>query len=153
MTIEYVTKKHYSAFKKAFCEYYEELGCEDEPHHLFDEYVLPDLEDELFCVGVALLNGELCGFIVFQVDAQGNEWCFREGDGDIREVFVLPSYRNEGVGKALVEFAQTELSALGVKSAFVLPTEESESFFASCGFADCGDYCAELDNKVLEKTL
>ncbi|MGN1060489.1 MAG: GNAT family N-acetyltransferase [Candidatus Coproplasma sp.] len=153
MSIREIQEKDYEQFEELFCAYYTELGCEDEPCHLFDEYVLPDLKENLFSVAVAVDGDTLCGFIVYQTDRPDNEWCFREGDGDIREIYVSPSRRNGGMGKELVAFAENELALSGVKNIYVLPTEEAEGFFTACGYSDGGDYCAELDNKVFEKTL
>lgn len=153
MTIDKITKNDYAQLEKAFCDYYEELGCEDEPHHLFDEYLLPDLQQGLFEAAVAHEQGELCGFVLFQVDTTANEWCLREGDGDIREIYVALPHRNKGVGKSLLSFAMASLKANGAEMVFTLPTEECEKFFIECGFEDCGDYCAELDNKVFERIL
>ncbi|MGN0806682.1 MAG: GNAT family N-acetyltransferase [Candidatus Coproplasma sp.] len=153
MLIREIEEKDYERFEELFCDYYGELDCEDEPCHLFDEYVLPDLKEDLFSVAVVQDGETLCGFIIYQTDRPENEWCFRQGDGDIREIYVIPSRRKNGVGKSLLKFAEDKLALNGVKSIYVLPTEEVESFFMNCGYADCGDYCAELDNKVFEKAL
>lgn len=153
MLVRKIEEKDYTAFEELFCAYYEELECEDEPCHLFDEYVLPDLKQNLFSVAVACEGETLCGFIIYQIDAPDNEWCFKQGDGDVREIYVTPTHRKSGVGKNLLTFAEDGLLNSGVKAAYVLPTEESESFFIACGYADNGEYCAELDNKVFEKAL
>lgn len=153
MLIRLIEEKDYPLFEELFCSYYEELECEDDPCHLFDEYVLPDLKDNLFSVAVACEGEKLTGFVIYQIDTPENEWCFKQGDGDIREIYVIPSHRKNGIGKNLLTFAENELTQNGIKTAYVLPTEESESFFTCCGYCDNGDYCAELDNKVFEKTL
>ena len=153
MLIRQIEEKDYTQFEELFISYYEELECEDDPCHLFDEYVLPDLEENLFSVAVACEGDELSGFVIYQTDAPDNEWCFKEGDGDIREIYVTPSHRQKGIGKMLLSFAERGLSDGGVKGVYVLPTEESEGFFTACGYGDNGDYCAELDNKVFEKAL
>ena len=153
MLIREIQEKDFNEFEELFCAYYEELGCEDEPYHLFDEYVLPDLKENLFSAAVAVDGETLWGFIIYQTDAPENEWCFRDGDGDIREIYVTPTHRKRGVGKQLLAFAENELSLGGVKCIYLLPTEENENFFIGCGYKDLGDYCAELDNKVFEKAL
>lgn len=151
MLVRLIEERDYSQFEKLFIAYYEELDCEDDPCHLFDEYVLPDLKDNLFSVAAACEGEKLCGFVIYQTDAPEYEWCFRQGEGDIREIYVTPSLRKNGIGKQLLTFAENNLTKNGVKGVYVLPTEESENFFTSNGYADNGNYCAELDNKVFEK--
>ena len=68
MKVSPVTEKDYPAFEKLFCDYYEELDCEDEPLHLFREYVLPDLKANLFEAAAVLQGETLAGFIIFQTD-------------------------------------------------------------------------------------
>lgn len=153
MLIRLIEEKDYEQFEELFIAYYEELGCEDEPCHLFDEYVLPDLKENLFSVAVTEEDEKLIGFVIYQIDTPENEWCFKEGYGDIREIYISPSLRNTGVGSKLLTFAENRLTQNGVKATYVLPTEETENFFTANGYGDNGDYCAELDNKVFEKTL
>lgn len=153
MLIRQIEEKHYDEFKKLFISYYEELDCEDDPCHLFDEYVLPDLKENLISVAVVLMGEAVEGFVIYQIDTPENEWCFKEGYGDIREIYVTPSARGINAGKMLLEFAEFKIEQQGIKKAYVLPTEETEGFFTHCGYSDNGEYCAELDNKVFEKTL
>lgn len=151
MLIREIEEKDYEKFEDLFCDYYEEVDCNDDGCLVFDQCVLPELKKGLFSVAVAQDDGEITGFIIYQTDRADNEWCFREGDGDLRELFVSPLHRKHGVGRALVGYAEKELIKSGVKTIFVLPIEESEAFFIHCGYLDQGDYCAELDNKVFEK--
>ncbi len=153
MTIREIEEKDYTEFEELFCNYYEELDCEDDPCHLFDEYVLPDLRQGLFSVAVGLNGNDICGFIIYQTDRPENEWCFKEGAGDLRELYVAPAHRGKGIGKALIKFAESNLAVSGAKCVYALPTEGTEGFFVNCGYCDNGGYCEELDNKVLEKLL
>lgn len=152
MTVRPIEKKDYSAFKELFCNYYAELDCEDDPLHLFDEYVLPDLEAGLFDVAVAD-DGLIAGFAVFQIDDIINDWNFKEGCGDLRELYVAPAFRNRGFGRKLLEFCENRLLQSGAAEIYTLPVEESESFFLKNGYADTGEYCADADNKVFGKLL
>lgn len=156
MTVREITEKYFPAFEKLFCDYYAELDCEDDPLHLFKEYVLPDLKAGLFRTGVAIKEsnnrgGEIVGFVIFQIDDVLNDWNFKEGCGDVRELYVIPSLRKKGIGRALLSFAEAALKADGASEIYTLPTEESERFFIKCGYADAGEYCAEADNKVFGK--
>ena len=64
------------AVKRLFADYYAELDCEDDPLHLFDEYVLPDLQARLFEVAVAEGGNSVCGFAVYQIDDLINDLNF-----------------------------------------------------------------------------
>lgn len=156
MTVREITEKDFPAFEKLFCDYYAELDCEDDPLHLFKEYVLPDLKAGLFRTGVAIKesgdqSGKIAGFVIFQIDDVLNDWNFKEGCGDVRELYVIPPFRNNGIGRALLTFAENGLKSDGASEIYTLPTEESERFFIKCGYADAGEYCAEADNKVFGK--
>lgn len=153
MNVRPVKINDYPAFKKLFCEYYAELDCEEDPLHLFDEYLLPDLKAGLFEVGVCEVNGGVCGFVIFQIDDLLNDWNFKEGSGDVRELYVSPAVRRRGFGSALLAYAESRLLALGAAEIYTLPTEESESFFTARGYVDSGEYCADADNKVFSKNM
>ncbi len=146
MEIVKLTEKYYGEFKELFTAYYAELDCDDDCNHLLEEYVLPDFEAGLISIYLGV-DGGARGFIIFQRDDIDNDWNFKEGWGDIRELYVAEGSRKKGLGGALVRFAE---SALGGKI-YLLPTEESEKFFIKLGFCDSGEYCPELDNKVFTK--
>ncbi len=146
MEISELTPQYLSAFEKLFTDYYTELGCDDDCAHLLSEYVLPDFEARLLQIYLCK-DEDVCGFIIFQRDDIDNDWNFKEGWGDIRELYVSQGSRKKGFGKALVRFAEGELGG----KIYTLPTEESEPFFMKCGYSDSGEYCAELDNKVFTK--
>ncbi|MDE7401406.1 MAG: GNAT family N-acetyltransferase [Clostridia bacterium] len=152
MTVREISTADLNAFEKLFCNYYSELDCEDDPLHLFQEYVEPDLKAELFRVGVAPADGdEIIGFVIFQIDDVINDWNFKEGCGDVREIYVAPAHRKKGLGRALLQYAEAELIKSGAEEIYTLPVEESEKFFLKCGYSDTGEYCAEADNKVFGK--
>lgn len=153
MTIRNLCEADLTAFKELFCNYYGELDCGDDPLPLFEDFVVPDWKAGLLSVGVADDGEELCGFVIFQIDDVINDWCFAEGKGDIREIFVAVGARRQGAGKNLLLFAESNLKAGGAKEIYLLPTDESERFFISCGYSDMGEYCAELDSKVFGKDL
>lgn len=141
------------AFKKLFCDYYEELDCEEAPLPLFVDFLLPDFKAGLFEVGVCEENGSAVGFVIFQIDDILNDWNFKEGSGDVRELYVVPAFRRRGLGSALLKYAENRLAASGADEIYALPLEENESFFIARGYADSGEYCAEADNKVFAKNI
>ncbi len=153
MNVRPIQTSDLSAFKKLFCDYYTELDCEEDPLHLFDDYLLPDLQAELFEVGIAEVGGAVAGFVIFQIDDILNDWNFKEGCGDVRELYVAPTFRRQGLGTALLRFAETSLVSSGAREVYTLPVEESESFFTARGYTDSGEYCADADNKVFCKNM
>ncbi|MGN0805378.1 MAG: GNAT family N-acetyltransferase [Candidatus Coproplasma sp.] len=153
MPIRNIREGDFEGLRKLFLDYYEELDCEDDADELYEEYLIPDLKADLLSVAVWEEYGKLRAFIIYQIDDIINDWNFKEGFGDLREIYVIPSYRKKGIGKSLINYAENALKASGVKNLYVLPTEESEPFFIKCGYADLGDYCPEIDNKVFEKNL
>lgn len=139
------------ALRTLFCDYYEELDCGEDPLHLFDEYLLPDLKAKLLKVAVAEVDGKICGFAVYQTDDVLNDWNFMEGYGDLREIFVIPTERKKGAGKELAAYAEKDLKKEGAQKIYTLPTAEAESFFIKCGFCDSGKFCEETESKVFIK--
>ena len=107
----------------------------------------------LFDVSVAEVEGSVVGFIIFQIDDLINDWNFKEGFGDVRELYVAPAFRRRGLGSALLSFAENALAASGATEIYTLPVEECESFFTARGYADSGEYCADADNKVFVKNM
>lgn len=138
-------------FIKLFKDYYEELGCEDDAQHLADEYVLPDMLAGLLHVDILDDGGEYAGFIIYQRDDIDNEWCFREGWGDVREIYVAPSFRRQGLGKFLLYTAEMKLKEAGAVRCYCLPCNSAADFFAACGYEKTDEYDDEFDGFVYEK--
>ncbi len=121
ITVSPVSDKTQSQFEKLFTQYYGELGCEDDVPHLLSEYVLPDLKAGLISADILFDGENFIGFIIYQLDDIDNEWCHREGWGDIREIFVLPQNRGQGLGKFLILTAEFRLKERGVNRATACP--------------------------------
>ena len=150
MEIKPLIESGFAEFKKLFIEYYRELDCEEDPQEVLENVLLPDYKAQLFSIAQIFVGGTPVGFVIYQTDDVINDWCFSEGWGDVREIYVAPDHRRKGYGRALLDFACAELKANGATDIYTLPVEESESFFNKCGFIDNGDYCADADNKVFE---
>lgn len=139
------------AFEKLFAKYYAELDCDDDTKHLVDEYILPDLLSGLICIDLLKDGDVFSGFVVYQIDDIDNEWNFKEGFGDVREIYVAPSSRGKGYGKFLLYTAEMKLKEAGAKKAYCLPFEDAAGFFEACGYKITEEYCEELDCPVYEK--
>ena len=143
--------KSEAEFCRLFTDYYAELDCEDDPAHLLSEYVIPDLKAGLLSVDVMTDGGVYAGFVIYQRDDIDNDWNFREGWGDIREIYVVPEKRRQGLGKFLLYTAEMKLRESGVDKSYALPVDSAEDFFRACGYAQGGVYSEELDCMLYEK--
>ena len=139
-------------FTKLFKEYYTELDCADDAKHLVDEYIIPDLLAGLINIELIEDSGKSVGFIIYQVDDINNEWNLKEGWGDIREIYISPSSRRQGLGKFVLYTAEMKLKESGAKNAYCLPYEEAIPFFTACGYKQSEYYSEELDCFVYEKS-
>lgn len=139
-------------FIKLFKDYYAELGCADDAEHLAEEYVLPDLLAGLIKIELIAEDEAVIGFVIYQLDDINNEWNYNEGWGDVREIYIAPSFRRKGLGKFLLYTAEMKLRESGAKKAYCLPYEDSVGFFTACGYKRSDDYCEELDCYVYEKS-
>ena len=141
-----------NGFLKLFSSYYEELGCNDDCEHLVEEYIIPDMLAGLVRIDLMSDGGELCGFVAYQIDDIPNDWNFKEGWGDIREIYIAPPFRGRGDGRFLLYTAEMKLKEAGAEKAYCLPPASSVGFFSACGYAETGEYCDELDCAVFAKT-
>ena len=139
-------------FEKLFADYYAELGCDDNVPHLLEEYILPDLLAGLIKIDILKDSEIYAGFVVYQTDDSDNEWNFKEGWGDIREIYVSPSRRRQGLGKLLLYTAEMKLKEAGTQKAYCLPAEGAEEFFTACGYERGNEYSEDIDAFVYEKT-
>ena len=153
MRIEKLKSGGYEKFKALFRAYYDEMDCDEEIDHLLNEYVLADFEAELLDIALAFEGGEACGFVIWQVDGIENEWCLKEGMGDVRELYVIPAERQKGVGSALLSFAEGQLKAAKVKEVYTLPTEGSEAFFLAKDYLEADEFCEETGCNFFYKEL
>lgn len=138
-------------FEKLFSLYYEELECDENVPHLLDEYIIPDLLAGLIKIDI-LKDGEtFAGFVIYQKDDIDNDWNKKEGWGDIREIFVLPPLRRQGLGKFLLYTAEMKLKESGIEKCYALPLENAEAFFKNCGYEKRNEFDEETECFVYEK--
>lgn len=147
-----LTDEYAERFGKMFVDYYDELGCDEDAEHLVREYILPDLLAGLLRVDLIEEDGSLCGFCIYQIDEPGNDWNFKDGWGDIREIYIVMARRRRGLGKFLLYTAEMRLKEGGAKGIYALPDGDSVDFFSACGYEMNGEECAELDCNVFIKT-
>lgn len=141
-----------SDFEKLFEQYYTELDCGEDVKHLLDEYIIADCLAGLIKIDLIYEDGGLAGFAIYQIDETDNDWNLKEGWGNVREIYVSPSFRRRGLGKFLLYTAEMKLRESGAEKAYCLPYEKAESFFTACGYKKTAAYCEELDCNIFEKT-
>ena len=146
-----LTDKDRNIFNNLFKDYYAELDCADDTAHLVEEYIIPDMLAGLLHVDLIADGGEASGFVIYQIDDINNEWNFKEGWGDIREIYITPSRRRQGLGKFLLYTAEMKLKEAGAQKAYCLPFEGAVPFFTACGYKKSSEYCEDLDCAVFEK--
>jgi GNAT superfamily N-acetyltransferase len=142
-----------NAFRHLFADYYAELECDEEVDHLLDEYIIADYKEKLIYIDIIEVDGQAQGFIIYQVDRNDNEWNFKEGWGDIRELYVSPSLRGKGLGKSLVSFAEAKLADSKIHGTYALPSAEAVEFFEKCGYVQTEEYNEDLDCPVFVKNI
>ncbi|MDE7083368.1 MAG: GNAT family N-acetyltransferase [Clostridia bacterium] len=146
-----INDKTQNEFEKLFAEYYSELDCGEDVPHLLKEYIIPDLLAGLIKIDILKDGKVFAGFVIYQKDDIDNEWNFKEGWGDIREIFVIPSLRRQGLGKFLLYTAEMKLKEAGAEKSYCLPVDGTEGFFSACGYNRGNEYSEELDTFVYEK--
>lgn len=139
-------------FGRLFADYYAELDCGEDVPHLLKEYILPDCLAGIIKIDILKDGDTYAGFIIYQKDDIDNEWNLKEDWGDVRELYVIPSLRRRGLGRALLSSAETKLKESGAAQCYCLPAEGTEGFFAACGYSRGNEYNEELDTFVYEKT-
>lgn len=88
-------------------------------------------------------------FSVFQIDTPESDWCKRPGWGFIREFYVIPEYRKNGIGRQLSNYTEQALRTMGAAQLYLTSTD-AIPFWKKCGWKVTGDLCSN-DQYILEK--
>ena len=140
-----LTDEHTEEFTALFKCYYAELGCTDDTQRLVEDYIIPDLLAGILKIDMLHDGKSFIGFVIYQIDDIDNDWNFKEGWADIREIYVAPFARKQGYGKFLLYTAEMKLKESGAGKCYCLPAEGAESFFLSCGYTKTDEYSDDLD--------
>ena len=89
------------------------------------------------------------GFSIYQIDAPDSNWCQRPGWGFIREFYVIPAYRKQGIGKRLAAHTEAVLRAMGAEHLY-LTSDQAIPFWQRCGWRLTGEPSSN-DQYILEK--
>ena len=71
----------------------------------------------------------------------------------IERMAVLEWFRNQGVGKGIIDFLNTEFKKHQVKYVFLHAQLDATNFYRSCGFRESGPYFIEADIKHIRMEL
>lgn len=91
------------------------------------------LEKGCLSISLAVLNNEIIGMAIYQIDTPQSDWCKREGWGFIREFFISPEHRRKGFGTILAEYAEHRLREKTDR--LYLTADDAVEFWSSCGYA------------------
>ena len=96
------------------------------------EYELKFYDMGLYMLSSAVLstdNAELAGFIWFQTDTPENPWCLKPGWGFIREIYIHPSLRRQGLGEAAAREAINLLRKSGANNIYLTAKSQGSRAF------------------------
>jgi N-acetylglutamate synthase-like GNAT family acetyltransferase len=96
-------------------------------------------------------DNKFVGFVIYQIDKSDNEWNFKEGWGDVREIYVTAPSREKGYGKFMLSASENKMNNLGAKNIYTIPDDEAIPFFLACGYEESDEHNDDLDAPVFIK--
>lgn len=142
-------------FKRMFANYFRDDFNIDISDEGLDKLCNKISEDVLSCVlflELMKVNGLCVGFINSQIDSAKSDWNEREGWGFIRETYIQKKYRGKGLGKRLVDRAESNFLKMNVKKVY-LTSDDSKEFWLSCGYKFTGDISKINKDPIFEKYI
>lgn len=142
---------HDSYFKKAFREYFKEIGISlNDDTDVFDLITKSQEEEGMRCLGMCA-NEDVVGFIMFQVEHMKSNF-FKEDLGFIREFWVKKEYRLKGIGTKLFQEVVKEFESLEVKKLILTYEKSALGFYNKLGFKLDLSYTAlNEENCIIKK--
>lgn len=103
---------------------------------------------------ICYCDGVPAGFSIAQTDRQPNPWCYREGQGFIREFFVRENFRKSGIGRDMAARTEEALLKDGAQGLYLTPShnEGAQRFWRKMGYRDSGTIHPKNDQKIYIKT-
>lgn len=154
MEIIKLTNVKNEEFEKIFRDYYKEDGIELKPDtKVFDE--IQRSLDKDYCKVLALRNdGKLIAFIMYEIVKLSTEdKFFKQKLGFVREIYVLPSERNKGFSKVLMQNVENYFIEHGIKRSILNAHENMYEFYFKQGYYIDETYKCGNELKCLFKDL
>jgi N-acetylglutamate synthase-like GNAT family acetyltransferase len=127
-------------FKEMFRTYFRndlKINITDNELETVTHVISASLTSNITSLDMLLFDGELIGFINYQIDHNTSDWCERESWGFIREFYITNNMRRKGFGTKLVAHTEKVLYEKGAEHIY-LTTDESDEFWSSCGYKKSG---------------
>ena len=137
-------------FQEAFRAYFAEIGVNLKPDtDIWDEIAASAEKEGMVCRALRR-EGAIAAFILFQRDAlQSRTGFFTRPVGFVRELWVRPAYRGQGLGRALVEHAAAELEKSGAAEIILTYDPGALGFYRKLGFREDPAYTAKNGQGVV----
>ena len=151
--------KDYEMFRTMFLDYFindchVKYDVEKLRQNLINQTILPQHERGLIFIDVIKQKLNCVGFIIYQIDQEESDWNERLGCGFIREFYIKPEFRKQGLGSRLLSYAENKLKELNVAEVY-LTSQENETvkkFYEKQGYKTQHKR-AKNGNEYFEKQL
>ncbi|HBN85189.1 MAG TPA: hypothetical protein DDZ89_15250, partial [Clostridiales bacterium] len=100
-------------------------------------FILEQWSKDVVFISMLVLNDDVIGFAIYQIDTPESDWCKRPGWGFIREFYIDDAYRRNGYGKHLINVIERDLLSRHVEQIY-LTSDDAVSFWEKCGYSDEG---------------
>ncbi|MDQ3289551.1 MAG: GNAT family N-acetyltransferase [Pseudomonadota bacterium] len=95
-------------------------------------------QDAVLCTVATRPDGSIVGFCIAS-----------PGESLLRAIYVHPDFAGNGIGRGLLEQAQTACRALGVASLWLNASYNAEAFYLGCGYEVVGPVTHPLSDEAL----
>ena len=131
----------------------DEGGYKAENSQQFVQYVLKAQQQYGVMALICYCDGMLAGFSIAQIDRKPNPWCYKEGQGFIREFFVRENFRKSGIGRKMVAYTEDALLNDGAQGLYLTPShnESAQQFWRKMGYCDSGEIHPKNNQKIYIK--
>lgn len=135
-------------FKVAFVQYFNEFDIHIDNWDTLFESMSDSNNNELLVIKE---NNNIVAFLLFRFD-QLEHWFLKEHFCFVREFWVMPSYRSNGIGTMLLNHVESLAVNLKIYK-MILTTDSAENMYIKNGYIIDNSYIANNNNSVLIKHL